>query len=210
MSQAHVLYQDRGYYGEVGSLEDAIDAAGVMLGGVPEGEFSTFTVETTDGKLMAAVTNRRITGAFYKQEWGGRKNDMAISCGVEEFDATDAVLLLSHAQLIELQDNAESSDEIGRSHVDWSGPCSVELVQSVLEFFGVSDLEDITEEALAFARSRLNPLPAEELVVTLSVNVKVRVAPGISVEDFVDNLDYSIKSGTPGVVVTDTEIVEAA
>lgn len=210
MSQAHVLYQDRGYYGEVGDLQKAIDAAEVMLGGVPDGEFSTFTVETADGKLMASVTNRRITGAFYKQEWGGRKNDIAISCGVEEFDATDAVLLLNHAALIELDDNSENTDEIGRSHVDWSGPCSVELVQSVLEFFGVSDLEDITEEALTYARARINPLPAEEKFVELTVKVQVRMAPGISVEEFVDNLDYKVSSGTPGAVVTGTEIVEAA
>ncbi|ART57226.1 hypothetical protein CBP36_20175 (plasmid) [Acidovorax carolinensis] len=91
---------------------------------------------------------KRILGVFTKQVWGGRKGNDAIFVAEESFDATDAVLKLPHAAFIELQDNHESTDEIGRSVVDWCGPCEVCCVDSILEFFGVDSLEDVTPEML--------------------------------------------------------------
>lgn len=94
---------------------------------------------------------KRIVGVFTKQAWGGRKGDDAIFVGEEQFDATDAVLKLSHAELIELQDNYENTDEIGRSIVGWDGPCEVRLVGSIQSYFGVESIEDVTPAMLAQA-----------------------------------------------------------
>lgn len=113
-----------------------------------------------DQKLQGKVSNyietqqkdvfeKRIVGVFTKQAWGGRKGDDAIFVSDEQFDATDAVLKLSHAELIELQDNHESTDEIGRSIVGWDGPCEVRLVGSIQSYFGVESIEDVTPEMLA-------------------------------------------------------------
>ena len=136
MSVFDVL-QDQGHYATVGNLEEAISLAETLLGGVQEGEETTFTVHDGQGRLMAAVTNRRIIGTFHKQRWGGWKNDQAISCGDQRFDATDAVLLLEPNQIVELASMYELNDSIGRDHVEWDGPFDVYLDEAVCAFFGV-------------------------------------------------------------------------
>lgn len=118
------------------------DSAAELLGG--DGKVSNY-IETQ----QKDVFEKRIVGVFTKQAWGGRKGDDAIFVSDEQFDATDAVLKLSHAELIELQDNHESTDEIGRSIVGWDGPCEVRLVGSIQSYFGVESIEDVTPEMLA-------------------------------------------------------------
>lgn len=209
MTTPYAIFQDGGHYDDVKGLGTAIALAEELLGGVPVGEDATFSVESKDGILMAVASNRRITGRFIKQQWGGRKGDDAIFIGEEEFDATDDILRLKHERLVELDDNAESSDEIGRAHVDWAGPCDVRLVDSVCAYFGVSSLEDITAAALEYARNRENPQEAETAEVTLTVQLKLRVSPGASVEAFLQNLDYSVTSNTTGVTVSYAKLVES-
>lgn len=200
------IKQDTGYYATLPSLEQSISVAEQLLGGLAEGETSTFTVEA-DGKLVAAITNRRIIGNFTKQTWGGRKNDDAIYVGTEDFDATSMILMMDYNQLIKLQDNDESSDDVGRSLVDWSGPCEVAITTAVCDYFGVMAIEDITEDALKFARQRENPKLHEEETVTLQIKVRIRRHPDATAAEFVENLDYSVVSNTPGIVVVDTEIM---
>ncbi|MFK4705543.1 hypothetical protein ABIC83_002382 [Roseateles asaccharophilus] len=154
----------------------------------------------------------RITGLFQRQTWGGRKQDMAIDEGpAEEFDATDAVLLLDRDDLVELEDCSENSDQLGREHVaGWDGkPCSVYLVDSVLAFFGVSDLEDVTEEMLQAARETYKPQPPNTVSVVLSVKVKIRLKAGVTADEVIENLDYAVLSGTAGASIVDTEIISA-
>lgn len=203
------IIQDGGYYCDKENLQDAIDLAETLLGGVFEPDESTFTVEGEGGKLMASLTNRHIVGVFTKQKWGGRKNDDAIFIGEEEFYATNSILSLSHEDLMKLTDNSESSDNIGRNSVDWPGPFEVKVVNSVCAYFGVADIEDITPEAFEFAVQRANPQPIVAQTITLSVKVALRVTPGSSVSSFVENMDYSVVSNTVGIVVTGTEIIEA-
>lgn len=209
MTTPYAIFQDGGYYDDVKGLGSAIELAEELLGGVPEGQDATFSVESKEGLLMAAVSNRRITGRFIQQQWGGRKGDDAIFVGEEEFDATDDILLMEHERLAELDDNDESSDEIGRAHVDWAGPCEVRLVDSVCAYFGVNSLEDITPAALAYARNRANPQEAETTEVTLNIQLKLRVSPGASVDEFRQNLDYSVTSNTTGVTVSYAKLVES-
>ena len=49
----------------------------------------------------------------------------------------------------------------------------------------------------------------QDLTVELTIRVKVRKAAGAEVNEFIENLDYSVVSGTDGVSVLDTEMVEA-
>ena len=69
----------------------------------------------------------------------------------------------------------------------------------------VGDLEDITPEALAFARSRNNPKPLEEHTLEVPVKIHLRVAPGVSVEDFITNMSMRVLSQTPGITVAGFE-----
>lgn len=203
----YTIKQDCKDYDTVEDLAVAIELAEQLLGGVSGGEGTTFTVENESSHLRAVVTSRRILGTFTKQAWND--HDDAVEVGLETFDATDHVLLMSHDRLMALQDGAEISDDIGLQHVSWSGPCHVSIVDSVRAYFGVDDIEDITPDALAYAKNRASPQPPAYETVTLNVTLKVRVMPGARVNEFIDEMDYSFTSNTVGVCVVDTCINSA-
>lgn len=202
------LNQNGQFIESFSELEVAVAHAIELLGRLDPSESTTLTIKDCHDIVLDSFTNRRIKGAFIKQEWGGRKGDDALFCGAEDFDATDAVLLLDHGDLIELENGSENTDEIGQNHVSWDGPCEVAITSSICQYFGVDDLESITPEHLALVRARRNPQPMTLQTLTLTVKVKVRVAAGASVSEFIENLDYDFTSNTPGVVVSDTEIVD--
>lgn len=153
--------------------------------------------------------NRRITGTLIKQVWGGRKNDQAIEVGRVEFDATDHILLMSPEEIRELEDGDESTDAIGQAHFVWDGPTEVEIAEAVCRFFGVDDVEDITDEAVAYAKAqRIPALPTTE-TVTLKVKLTLKLTPGASVNSFIEDCDYRFTSNTAGAIVQTTEIVDA-
>lgn len=189
-------------------LELAVAHAIELLGRLDPAELTTLTIEDNN-VVLDSFSNGRILGVFTKQKWGGRKGDDAIFYDTEDFDGTDAVLLLDHSALVELEDGSENTDEIGQDHVSWDGPHEVDITGSICEYFGVDDLEDITPEHLAFVRKRNNPEPSAMQTITLSVKLKIRVAPGASVNKFIEDLDYSFMSQTAGVVVKDTEIIDS-
>lgn len=93
-----------------------------------------------------------IEGEFTKQTWVG---DTAMTLGVETFDATHHVLNMALEDIHGLVDHDYSSDGIGQSHVEWDGPFEVSIVESITGFFGIEDLQEITEDMLQEARSRL-------------------------------------------------------
>lgn len=146
---SYIISQDGGFYGQKSDLASAIDLAEVLLGGATEE--TTFTVESASGHLMAALTNRRITGLFTKQAWGGKKNKTAMFVSNEEFDATDHILSMQLEKLVEVKDDDQTSDKIGESHIKWDGPFRVEIEESICSYFGVDDVTQITKEALEFA-----------------------------------------------------------
>ena len=200
------VFQDGGRYDDLGTLCEAIGLAEELMGGIPVGECSTFTVER-DGRLLASVTNRRITGTFHKEYWSAREE--AVECEALEFDATGHVLRMAGGELRALRDNRDSSDAVGQAHVAWNGPFRVTLVESVCEFFGVDDVADITDEALAFARWRWYEEAPVKACVHLTVALQVRVAAVASLAEFVGRLDWGFHSRTVGVSVTDAEILGA-
>lgn len=92
---------------------------------------------------------------------------------------------------------------------DWRMGCfsSIESARGFCKNNGFL-YEDITEGNLAYVKNRMNPQPAVEDVVMLSVWLKVKVNPGANVQEFIENMDYSFVSNSVGVVVLDTEIVD--
>lgn len=111
----------------------------------------TLTVEVEGTRIpVASFSTRRITGNFTKQTWGGRKGDDAIYCGEEDFDATRYILSMPYKDVVRIKDNNDTSDNIGTAHVSWVGPREVEIVDSICDFFGVSKLEEISEEHFNF------------------------------------------------------------
>lgn len=196
---------------EVGPHSDkgkAIAEAYRLLSQLPEpgpATFAVFDVSGDDPKLVASVTNRRIIGTFYKQFWGGRKGDDALPCGEEEFDGTNEVLMADLERLHGIEDNSETTDEIGM--VEWSGPRYVEIVDSICRYFGVDDVEDITQEALEFARERENPQQASEETATLTVKLRIRASKDVDLESVLSEMDYRFSSATAGAVIAGSEIV---
>lgn len=188
--------------------EETLDKAKAILAEA-SGTHMTVTVVDHDDTLVGWFSNRRIQGRFNKQTWGGRKGDDALDAGTEEFDATNSVLLLPLDRIRELDDCSENTDEIGRELVQWDGPCSVYLVDSLMEFFGVLDADDITERYLEMAREQHQPQPQEEGVFTLTIQVKAVKSQGRTWQEVIDDLDYSVRSTTPGAVVRDTEVIDS-
>lgn len=206
VSQKDNGFEYRDYFN---TLEMAINCADELLNEVPSDVHATFTVKDETGKLVASVTDRRIIGTFNKQQWGGRKGDDAIHFGEEQFDATEFVLLMNLDEMKLLQDDDDCTDAVGKEFVQWDGPHSVHIVDAILDFFGVVHLDDISEEALQFARNRPQKSATKDEVVTLSIKVKLRVAGNATVNEFIENLSYSVTSNTIGVTVNATEIVDA-
>lgn len=204
--QNFTIRQDGAYYLVLSCPEDAFNHSEQLLAALPEGEEATFTVEDENGYLLASITNRRIEGVFVKETWKGNET---IEIERVDFDATDYVLQLSEAEVRGLKDRRDSSDDLGRAHVSWDGPCEVEIEDAVMAFFGVNVLSGITAPAIEFAKNRLNVQPATVQTVELTVKVTIRVSHGADVTGFVDNLDYSVISSTEGVQVIDTEITSA-
>jgi hypothetical protein len=184
------------------TFEQAVTAIQTLLRLHPKTlSATTFSIEDENGKLLALVSNRRITGVFTKQTWGGRKGNDALHAGTEEFDATDFVFLMSYDDLQTLQDNSETTDWVGSEHIEWDGPHEVVLTESICDYFGVSAIEDITEEALAFARKASGVVAPREETLTLSVNLSVFVTRGGNVDDFIRDMYLKLASQTPGVKV---------
>lgn len=199
------IFQEDVHCDDVDTLDAAIGLAEELLGAVPDGQDVTFTV-VCGGRLLASVTNRHINATFHMQYWD-RRNE-AVDCGSVDVDATAHVLRMAPNALRALRDGRKSSDEVGRAHIDWGGPCWVLVVESVCAFFGVADAAQITDEALAFARQR-RPVP--EVVkegLRLTFDVSLLVEEGASLGEFMQDFDCRIASRTDGVSVIDVKFVD--
>jgi hypothetical protein len=168
--------------------------------------FDTFTVQDEEGRVLASCSKYGIWGDFKKQKkelgWGSRTIE------TEDFDATNSILLMEHADLIELEDDSEQTDNLGRSYIEWHGPCAVAITKSICRFFGVKDMEYITPENFTYVKNKINPQPLQEKTIELTVKIKINSAPNADIDDFISNLDYSFTSNTKGIVVCDTEITD--
>lgn len=164
---------------------------------------------------MHLVNNeRRITGKFVKQVWGGRKGDYANRIATVTFDATRAVLSRDIEFIRSLRDGDETSDEIGRECVGWEGPCEVYLTESVVEFFGldgdeVPDLliEQVTQEMLDQARASFGKLSPDSLVLEFRMTVAYSLN-GERPEVLQDNLLFMVERAIGNGMLTGTTAAE--
>ncbi len=202
------VFQDFGHYSDFPLLHEATSTIEGLIGLVEEGYESTFTVEDANGRVLASITNRRIIGRITKQSWGGRKGDDAIFVAEEDFDATDAILLMDYDDLIKIEDNDESSDSIGTDHVSWSGPHEVRITDSICAFFGVNEIDEITRENFEYVRAERNPQASTEVVMNVTSEIRLRVAPGVSVESIAANLEIVITSQTPGIFIAGSKLID--
>jgi hypothetical protein len=195
------------------SMRILTDTAENLLSELPEDEKKTYLIRKLEGRPVGSISNRRIIGLYKKQEWDG--NDYAILVGEVEFDATDVVLNLPLDDIREMADNSEDSDNVGNQCVEWHGPHVVHIEDAIMEYFGVEDLSEITEELLVFAREREKP--KQKIVETMTLTVKLNVlmseqedeeARQQLLSEVVENLDYDFTSNTPGAIIQSTEITD--
>lgn len=189
------------YSNQVSAIANAKD----LLSRAPAGEECTFTVMNEDGYLIASITNRRIMGIFKKQEWSGAKKDHAMTVAEQGFDATSLILRLPRSELVKLEDDDESTDRIGTEVISWDGPYVVNLVDSILDFFGIEDLNEITDEALQYAREAFPPIKQVEEVIQVVLDIRVKRFENISFERVAQGLKYQVSPETPGVTVSSVE-----
>lgn len=81
--------------------------------------------------------------------------DVAVEIAQQKMDVTLEVLCLSHEHLVTMADNRETSDDLVVETLDHDGPRSVSVVESIEAFFGVNNLEEITQNMLESARRGL-------------------------------------------------------
>jgi len=99
---------------------------------------------------VQVVDDRRVIAHFQPQAW---VHDTAMDIdGACDLDVTDRVLALSAEVIHQLEDNDYPSDELVYGLTDHVGPHYVSVKESILEFFGVDRLVDITEEILVEKR----------------------------------------------------------
>jgi hypothetical protein len=189
----------------VDTLDAAVGRAEELLGATRAGEFTTVTVRCA-GRLLASFTNRRIKATFHMQYWDRR--EAAVDCGSIEFDATGYVLRMGPEAVRALRDCRESSDTVGLAHIPWDGPCRVSIEGSVCAFFGVDGMADITDEAFAFARRRWPEVTVSEASLRLTFELRLRVAEGASLGEFIQDLDCRMNSRTDGVTIVETTFVD--
>jgi len=170
------------------------------------------TNETQNESVSTMVTNtpENIIARVVLQAWGGSKGDDALFLAEKEVDVTNAVLLLEHRAVLELQDASGQTDEIGFTHVDHSGPLEVYVTDSICSFFGVDALSDITSAAFAEARRRLNPSAPAYVKTVIGIEVIAKIHDGISGHPAFDDLSVVVKSNSKNVSITRADVLPAS
>ena len=169
---------------------------------------ATVSICDEGGKCLRFYSNKRIKGTFSKQVWGGRKGDVAMEFGKEEFDPTDEVLLMNLEQLHRLEDYDDTSDDLGLKFIEWDGPFGVSVVHSICDFFGVEALNQITQEAIDFAREQIKPRKPQAESVVLKIKLDTLTRFPANFREFLFDMEVSVKSNTAGVLVTNVEILD--
>lgn len=91
-------------------------------------------------------TVRRVIARFQPQAW---IRDCAVDIdGQCDLDVTDRLLQMPLNTIISLEDDEYVSDELVHGLTGHVGPHHAEVKDSILEFFGVGKLADVTEEML--------------------------------------------------------------
>lgn len=167
----------------------------------------TFTVVSESGQALDFLTNRRIMAVVHRQQWVGPKEDRLLDLErPATVDATTLVLNLDWESFKAIEDYQDSSDFIKEELVEHDGPFDVEVVNSVHEFFGSTE---ISFDAFQRAKEMLKPKSSKTKTLVLTVRLEVAVQDGIDEDEIVDELDYTFTSGTDGATVRSSEISDS-
>lgn len=195
------------------NLDDLQKAAERIMETLGENEQMTLYIVDEHNLPIRFSTNARMVGTYRKQQW--TSNDYAILVAEDSFDATDAILNLPLTEIHELSDDSEDTDRIGNMHIDWRGPHSVWLTESVCAYFDVDDLEEIGQAHLDAARAFEKPKgqTVKSVTVTVSLNVSMPDFDNDTerqelLSALIENLDYDFISNTPGAIIQSTEITD--
>jgi len=191
-----------GLYGSENDLNSAIEVAINYFNGGHPGEIdATVTVVAPSGKVVASLSPLPIIGTFTKQRWYGRKSDYLEDVESVEFDGTNHILRMPLNCILALEDHRENTDEVGRDHVSWDGPCAVSITAEVCHYFGVHELNEITQENLDFARARMKPEAKTVHDLTLTVRVRATALGQIDIPELMNALNISITADRHDVVL---------
>lgn len=124
------------------------------------------------------VVLRRVIARFQPQAW---VNDTAMNIdGVCDLDVTDRLLAMSLKHIHLLEDDDYPSDKLVHGLTDHVGPHYVEVKDSILEFFAVEKLTDITEAMLAEQRLHYAAQSSSENVKLHNVHIYAIVRVKVS------------------------------
>lgn len=185
----------------------AIETAEGLIASATDGP-TTCVVLDDNGNVCRFLTTKRIEVVVRTVR---RPNGKALGA-IETLtlDMTTAVLMLSREQVIALESDGSAAFKLVCDTHNVQ-PCNFSpewLASAICNFFCIEDLDDLTDDLLHAAIQAVLGGIVEE-TVTLSIAVKVRHAANVDVNSFIEDLDYSITSNTPGAKVLSTEITDA-
>lgn len=168
---------------------------------------ATIVVVDPSGEVSAFFTNRRITTTFSLISPAGHTPHIG-TVAAELADLTEAILtlptcsdmiqaLLDAQEVAQLAKQATGLETLTFDHAA--------LIESTCEFFGINDIEDLTDDRYNAAAAAVVGGLIEE-TITLEVKVSIRRGANQDIGDFIENLHYEIRSQTPGVHIIDTEL----
>lgn len=143
---------------------------------------------------MSSDAKRTITGRFLKQRRRDPQDDYPIQVGVVDFDATATVLQMELDEIRNIYDEDPSSDEIGRQFVEWDGPCTVEIRDSICEFFRVDYLDELTADKLLAGRFESGIVPSQVCLETLTVQIRVQCTQAVEGHEAIGSLRVLVES----------------
>jgi hypothetical protein len=101
-------------------------------------------------------TPNKLTATFRPQAW---INDHAVDIdGSQEIDITDSILGKTAAEIRNIPDCSDNDnlyyDSPDYSSIDHGGPFAVDVDETdICEFFGISEMDDLTDEIIAARRA---------------------------------------------------------
>lgn len=99
------------------------------------------------------TNKKRIIATFTPQEWIG-DNILNLDHKKREEDVTAKILAMSLVEIQALDDDNYNTDELVKHAHNYDGPFKVEVVESTLEFFDISKLDEITQVMLDEAKNQ--------------------------------------------------------
>lgn len=157
-----------------------------------------------DAVLYNVVSGRRILADVDMLE-----SDMNKDWVKSDVDVTGPVLGLSHEDLLELDEDTtpEWANELAHLNHPRHAVQRESVYDSLMAYLGLDEMDDLSEEVWTRVQEAAQSEGFVEEVVHLTIKVKVKRSTRVSMEEFVNDMNYDITSGTDNIVVIDTEVV---